>query len=69
MKSALLCANWASLMFAPILVPLRSNCLLRTNSLLFDTIYRCSRTIRNANDLLNKSISFCFAMFSFIWHS
>ena len=52
-KSALLCANWASFIFAPMLVPLRSNCLLRTNSLLFETKWRYKHIIRKANDLLN----------------
>ena len=64
-KSALLCANCASFMFAPTLVPLRSTCLLRTNSLLIDTKWRYKLIIRKANDLL----SVCTLFWLFTLHS
>lgn len=64
-KSALLWANCASFIFAPMLVPLRSICWLRTNSLLFDTKWRYKLIIRKANDLL----SVCTLFWLFTIHS
>lgn len=57
-KSALLCPRTASRTFAPMLVPLRSSCLERTNSRFSAHKYWYSLTIRTANRLLLSATTF-----------
>ena len=59
-KSALLCANFASLINAPIAVPLRNTCFDNTYSFFSLVRKECNRIIRNAKsyDLLYTILPF-----------